>query len=237
MKKYTGKIMRFTLVVLVCICLIFVGTTSHRAQAALTITSSVVTDWNACAEGATESAGVIDISGSYMVGIGIQAFLDHTDAHEGTEFLIFISHKATGDEDWTEMTRFVGLVGDADSEAITNAPAAPGTTVLTVADTEAGLYDTAPRGRWMAIEEGVLADSEMIFSIDSVVDTSVTILDGTTVNHVATTLIWDVGMSKTLMIPAGSGSRAKVVINNGYDDDGTAATLNYRILKTITTAL
>ena len=215
--------------------ILIVACVAVSPAAALTITSSSVTDWTAVAEGAVAQSAVIDISGSYGTTIHVQAFLDTTDAHEGTEFLVQTSTNTTGNEDWTNyMPGFIDLVGTANSEAITNDPLAAGSTTITCADTTGYTVD-ATAMRWVAIEDGTLINSELVLQTGLTTNTSITCLDGTTNAHAAATVMWNVATSWSIRIPAGVGSRARIVVNNNYDADGTASSLNYRVRKTVIT--
>jgi len=234
MKKYYGKIMRWTLISLILVILGIVCVTPWQlAQAVPTITSSIVTDWTAVAEGATGESAVIDISGNYATAVHIQAFTDMNDAHEGTELIIQVSGMSSGDEDWSDFLNVIILTGDGDAEPIDDDPLS-GSTTITVSDTGGG-YETAPMGKWIAIENGTLINSELVWLTAFTTDTNLTILDNTTNSHAVSTLIWDVAYSKTFYIPVGAGYRARVIVNNGYDIDATASSLNYKVGKTVTT--
>lgn len=206
------------------------------SQGALTITSSIINDWTAVAEDATGESAVIDISSNYVTAIHLWAFTDMNDPHEGTEFIIQISANSSGDEDWTTYTKFIELVGDGDAEPIDDDPLAAEATTITISDTGGG-YETEPMGKWIAIEDSTLANSELVWLTNFTTDTSITIQDGTTNAHAKSTLIWDVAFAKTIIIPMGAGSRARVICNNGYDGDGTASSLNWKVGKTVTTGL
>lgn len=235
MRKYAGKIMMFSLVCLVAVILgIIVSMPAKRAKATPAITSSVITDWTAVAEDATGESAVIDISVNYMTAIHIQAFTDMNDAHEGTEFIIQVSGMSSGDEDWSDFTKFIALVGDGDSEPIDDDPLGTATNTITVSDT-GGLYETEPMGKWIAIEDGTLVNSELVWLTDFTSDTNLTIQDHTTNEHAVSTLLWDIAMSRTIIIPFGVGYRARVICNNGYDGDGTASSLNWKVGKTVST--
>lgn len=221
------------------LCLLALGIllwTATVIYAALTITSSSDTDWTAVAAGASGESGTIDISGSYATAIQIQAFLDSTTAHEGTEFIVQTSFNTTGDEDWCDLTRFVDLVGTANSEAITNNPLAAASTTITVADTTGYTMD-ATSMRWVAIEDATLINSELILQNGFTTNTNITCQDGTTNAHVQNTLMYNIAFSRVIAVPFGSGVRARVVVNNKYDDDGTLSTLNYRVRKVLITAI
>jgi hypothetical protein len=202
-----------------------------------TITSSIVTDWTAVGEAGIGESGTIDISGSYAVAIHIQAFLDmDATAHEGTEFVIQVSGLGSGDEDWSDYMKFKELIGTANFELIDDNPLAATSTTITVSDTGGG-YETEPMGKWIAIEDGTLINSELVFLVAFTTDTDLTIQDGTTNQHANTVNLMDIALSRTIVMPIGAGSRARVIINNGIDIDGTASSLNYKIGKTITTGI
>ena len=210
--------------------------TATAIYAALTVTASSDTDWTAVAAAGTAQSGAIDISGSYATGIQIQAFLDSATAHEGTEFIIQTSFNTTGNEDWSDLARFTDLVGTANSEAITNNPLAAASTTITCASTTGYTVD-ATSMRWVAIENATLANSELILQTGFTTDTNITCLDGTTNEHAQNTLMWNIASSRTIAIPFGSGVRARVVVNNNYDADGTASSLNFRVRKVLVTAI
>jgi hypothetical protein len=235
-RRYLGKIMRWTLVSLAVVCLGIVCVTPFKAQAALTIAGSVIDDWSAVAAQATDESTVIDIDDNYATAIHIQAFLDSTTAHEGTEFVIQVSGLPSGDEDWSDLTKFTALVGTANSENQTEDPLAVGQTTINCADTGGG-YETEPMGKWIAIEDSTLINSELMWLTGFVADTSITVLDGTTNAHALNTTMYDIAVSKTIAIPFGAGERARVICNNGKDMDGTASSLNWKVGKTITSAL
>lgn len=234
-RRFLGKIMGFTLVSLAAVFLgIICAMPCKTAQATPTITSSIITDWTAVAEGATGESATIDISGNYMTAVHIQAFTDMNDAHGGTEFVIQVSGMSSGDEDWSDYFKFGALNGDGDSEPIDDDPLVATSTTITVSDTGGG-YETAPMGKWIAIEDSTLVNSELVWITGYTTDTNFTIQDGTTNEHVKSTLVWDIAISRTYYIPFGVGYRARVIVNNGYDLDGTASSLNFKVGKTVTT--
>jgi len=206
------------------------------AQAAITVTSSIIDDWSAVAEDATDESTVIDISANYVTAIHLWGFTDMNDAHEGTEFRIQVSANSSGDEDWTDFHVFLALNGDGDAEPIDDDPLVATSTTITISNTGGG-YETEPMGKWIAIEDGTLVNSELVWITNFTNDTSFTIQDGTTNEHAVSTLLWDVAFAKTVMVPLGAGSRARVICNNGYDGDGTASSLNWKVGKTVTTGL
>jgi hypothetical protein len=204
---------------------------------ALTKAQTVVQDWNAVAQNTTEESAEFDISDSYDGAITIQAGLDTTTAHTGTEFIVLVTAASSNDEDWAIWTRLVELVGTALTENLTNNPLAAGVSTLTMADTagfETYGTDIDEIPGWRLIEDSTLANSELILQTSYVTDTSITWV-GTNVNsHVQNTPLYNIAISKPVVLPFWA-QRCKVIVNNTYDADGS--TLNYRILGGEVTAV
>ena len=190
------------------------GSTAQKSVAS-------ITDWTAVAQNTVVHSGELDCSLMAAGHLAIQAFLDTETAHTGTEFIVQTSSTTTGDEDWNEWTRFVGLIGTANTESITNNPLAAGGASITVAAT-AG-YTV---GLLFAIEDATLINSELCMATAIVTDTSIAILDGVTNEHANTADLFNIAMTQTVML-APSVMRVRVTINNGYDADGS--TLNYKL--------
>ncbi|MCK5019892.1 MAG: hypothetical protein KAS32_22745, partial [Candidatus Peribacteraceae bacterium] len=73
---------------------------------------------------------------------------------------------------------------------------------------------------------------EMVMLISAVTDTSVTWLDGTANAHANTAVLSNIAERHTFVIPM-SASRARIIYDNTYDGDGTAAevTTHATVLK------
>ncbi len=181
-----------------------------------------VQDWTAVAQNTIVKSAEFDFSKMTDGILSIQAALDTTTAHTGTKFIVQISNSSSGDEDWNEYTNFVGLIGTANSEAITNNPLAAGSTTITCADTTG--YTVL--GNWRFIEDATLADSELIFQTAVTTNTNITILDGTTNAHIQNTLMFNVALTQVISITK-PVYRLRVVVDNTYDADGS--TLNYKV--------
>lgn len=234
MKKVKSIMGRYkTAWLLTVCCLLLFVIPGSPVLAALTIDPQSTTDWTAVAQNTVAESGTITCSGNYVTYLHTQAFLDSTTAHTGTEFLIQVSSKDSGDEDWHDFTRWTGLIGTANTEAITDNPLAATSTTITCADT-GGNYETPPMARWLAIEDGTLVNSELILNTGYTTDTSITILDGTTNEHAQTTAMFDIADTWVMALPLGT-NRARLVVNNTYDIDGS--TLNYKVDEVETTAL
>jgi hypothetical protein len=206
---------------------------------ALTKAQTVVEDWNAVAQNVTEESGELDCSDSYDTGLTIQAALDTVTAHTGTEFIVFVTVAGADDEDWAILPggRFVDLIGTASTENLTNNPLAAGGSSLTMADT-AG-FETYGAGideipGWRLIKNSSLANSELIFQTSFAADASIAWVGVNKNSHIQNTPLYNIAISKLVQIPFWVG-RAKVIVNNTYDIDGSS--LNYRILGGKVTAL
>lgn len=200
---------------------------------ALTITSGVLQPWTAIAQNAIGESAALDITGHYMTTLIIQAALDTETAHaSGTAFRPQISHHATGDEDWADWPGlFSGLVGTANSEAITNNPLAAAATTITCASTTG--YTVL--GEWRFIKDGTLANSELILQVAVTTNTNITILDGVANEHAQNTLMYNIALSQPVVVPMGAGLRLRVVVDNTKTAAGS--TVCYKVLYTKTTGV
>lgn len=195
---------------------------------AITKAVEAVTDWTAVAQNTVGESGTLDCSGHYATALNIQAALDSTTAHTGTKFIVQVSANTTGDEDWHDYTEFTALVGTAATDLIEDNPLAAGSTAIAL--TSHG-YTTL--GIWLLIEDGTLANSELVFESAQTTN-EVTILDGTTNAHAQNTAMYNVAISEIIVLDA-SVNRARVIIDNTYDADGS--TLNYKVRATKVTAI
>ena len=201
----------------------------------LTKTTSSITDWTAVAQSAIGESATIDISPAYESTVHIQAFLDTTTAHTGTEFMLQTSANTTGDEDWSDYCRFVELIHATPlTVTITNNPAAAGATVLTSGTVAAGWAVADLPTRWIGIKDSTIANSELGLQVGYSNNTSVTIQDGTTNEHAQNTTVHLVAFTKPITVPIGF-QRIRLVINNNYDNNGS--TLNYKVRCTQVTAV
>jgi len=179
-----------------------------------------VTDWTAVAQNTVGESSALDCSGHYATLLTIQATLDTTTAHTGTRFMIQVSSHATSDEDWHDYAEFVALVGTALTDLIEDNPLAAGSTVIAL--TGHGLTALA---LWLFIEDSTLVDSELVFEVAQAAN-SITVLDGTTNAHAQNTAIFNIAISRSLILDI-AVYRARVLVDNTYDADGS--TLNYRV--------
>ena len=195
---------------------------------ALTKAVEAITDWTAVAQNTVGESGTLDCSGHYGTILNIQAALDTTTAHTGTRFIVQVSSNTTGDEDWQDYTEFVGLVGTAATDLIEDNPLAAAATSITLTS-----HALTVLAKWLLIEDGTLANSELVFEVSQSAN-AVVIKDGTTNEHAVNTAIFNVALSQVIMLDA-SVYRARVLVDNSYDADGS--TLNYKVRATKITAI
>jgi hypothetical protein len=197
-------------------------------MADITATGSVVTDWTAVAQNALVHSDITDISDDLEAQLLLQAFLDTETAHTGTRIIVEISWNTTGDEDWTELqgAERIILIGTANAELIDDNPLTAGSTTITMSSTTGFTVD----GEWRGIEDGTLADSELVRQVSETTDTNITILDGTTNQHENTDNVYSIATSAVIAYLPPSVRRVRVVVDNTYDPDGS--TLNYRLMIT-----
>lgn len=195
-----------------------------------------ITDWTAVAQnGVSESAPIYDNSANYVSALNIQAFLNSTTAHLGTEFIVQISTTTAGDEDWQDLVRFIELVGTAITITITNNPAAAGTTTFTSGTVAAGWAVNELASRIVGIEDiTLLVDSELMLQTGYTLNTSIVVQDGSTNAHAVNSVIYSIAMTKNIVLPSWA-NRARVFVNNNYDNGGSS--LNYKVRASIVTGL
>jgi len=184
---------------------------------------NAVTDWTAVAQNAVGESGTLDCSTHEGTAIYIQAFLDTTTAHTGTRFIVQTSSNTTGNEDWHDYREFVALVGTAATDLIEDNPLSAGSTSLTLTG-----HALTTEAIWIGIEDGTLVNSELIF-VASQSANAVVALDGTTNEHAQNTAVFNVAISKVVILD-GTVNRARVIVDNTYDDNGS--TLNYKVRAT-----
>ena len=224
MSKVKSIMRKYPKLWILAVCAIMLST-GTLVYAALTIDPEAITDWTAVAQNTVGESGTITCSGNYIYQVCVQAFNDSNTAHTGTEFILQVSSKDSGDEDWHTFLKWHGLVGTADMEPIDDDALVATSTTITLSNT-GGNYETAPMARWLAIEDGTLVNSELVLSTGYTTDTSITILDGTTNEHAVSTLMSDIADTWTFILPLGT-NRARLIPNNTYDPDGSS--INYKV--------
>ena len=193
--------------------------------------SKTTTAVDACAEvaqNAVREGALIDMSTIFEAALHIDLALCTETAHTGSRVIVQTSGNSEGDEDWTDLWDVVYLIGTAVAEAITNNPAAAGTTVFTIAD-EVGYVANGVLD--VFLEDTVFANSEWMKLVSAVVDTSLTVLDGSKREHAQTSSIF-YNKAKRIIVPLGNDVyRARVIYDNTYDPDGSTIACQSRVVK------
>lgn len=249
MKTRAGRICIFTAASVLLLALFIWGCwLMNDARAALTKTETTeALGWTLLTD-TGDSAGIketgsINVSSSYDTTLHIDVCAASAAAHEGTLVKVQISSEAGEDGSWTDLTSYVCLVGtflksdcnDTNSDEtiyVTN----PATGGLDHDGKSIIIYDT-----------GTIANSQILYQIDNSGDAgdTITVLDipdhaTDTDCDVLTVDIFGDAYSAVSSVPVHiplSASQARVIINNFYDNDGTAADVIARVRVTMTTAI
>lgn len=191
-----------------------------------------------------KETGTIDVSGNYSTTLHIDVCIAEASAHEGTEVIVQMSSEAGVDGSWSTLARFIsraatGLKADfAGVEAI-------GQTTLSI--TNPGTANIDHVGKFLFVEASTTTSCEIVYQIDTDGDTgdSITILDGLDHGQDTGSDVWSVdgdgydnsAVNTWPVIVPFSASQVRVIINNSYDSDGTAADIYARVRVTEVTAL
>ena len=219
--------MKRRLFVLFALLLLF-ATPTFLAYAALTKSTAAVDEWAEVAQNAVREGATTDVSGCYEATLHIDVALSSATAHTGSMIVVQVSSNTSGDEDWTTFVAIPGPTGTANTEPITNNPLSAASTSATCASTT-GTYDD-DEAHWIFIEDSTVANSELVWLVSHVADTSVTWQDGTTNEHAQTTPMWDIAETYNVTLPF-SAYRVRVIYDNTYDADGATIHTKCRISK------
>jgi hypothetical protein len=107
-------------------------------------------------------------------------------------------------------------------------PLSAGSTSLTLTG-----HALTEEGIWIGIEDGTLANSELIY-VASQSANAVVALDGTTNAHVQNTAVFNIAISKTVVLDM-SVNRVRVVVDNTKTAAGSS--LNYKVRATKVTGV
>ena len=221
MRKYTGKIMQFTLVSLVVICLFFISTTAHKSQAALTMTTAfdTIDAWQELAVATLAVGNSEDISGSYSTILYIEAAYTGAAAQAGCDVIVEISY-ATAD-DWIQLTKFKGKavtpgLDDLDEAGNTLA----GDTTITTTAGASDAFDVVSQ-TWFILDTTV-AESEVLRTKSWTTQTA-TLVQDAKYAHTDAEVISDAVDQWAIKIPFGAAF-VHVLVNNSDAD----ATMHWR---------
>jgi len=196
---------------------------------AITKAVEAITDWTAVAQNTVVQSATLDCSGHYGTILNIQAFLDTTTAHAaGTDFIVQVSSTTSGNEDWQDYTIFNALGGTAVKDDVENNPLNATETSITLTG-----HALTALGKWIAIEDATLVDSELFFEVSQSTN-AIVALEGVTNTHQNTADIYNIAISQVILLDA-SVYRVRVLVNNTIV--ATGSTLNYKLRATKITAI
>ena len=195
---------------------------------------------------ATEDAAGIketaewNTSGLYQATLHIDVCLVEASAHEGTEVIVQIASEAAVNDSWTDLVRF-GMAATAVAPTKADVNAVNSTT--TVYCTDPGTANLDECGKNIFIyDTDTIANSCIAYQVTPGVDAGgghdlITVLDAPLTTDTDCDIYTVTGdnlsavAQQTCAIPP-SISRVRVIINNFYDNDGTAANVVVRVRGT-----
>lgn len=205
---------------------------------ALTKSVAAVDEWAEVAQAGLREGATTDVSGCYAAILHIFCCLSSTTAHTGTEIIVQISSNTSGDEDWTDLVRFIGPTGTA-SKADFGGDEAAAQTELSITNPATANLDHDKK--LIFIEHtGTVANCEVAYQVSNTGDAgdTITIQDGLTNAQTAAdsdvyTVDGDTASAVGVYVvelPM-AANRVRVLYNNNYDADGSTVHTNCRISK------
>jgi hypothetical protein len=201
---------------------------------------SLLNDWASVANGEVvettelDNSSVVVSSATLSMAVETVGILEECD---GSRVVVQVSSGSSGDEDWSDLTEFYMPVTYAYSVCDKNDPVdrelldnneAASATVIEIGDTTNGLY-SRDETRWAIITDDTIANSEMIYIISHVVDTSITLLDGLTNAHDnSNDYVTEIGQTRTIYIPT-VYKRARIIYDSTFDEDNGGVDTMVRI--------
>lgn len=216
MKKYAGKIMRWTLVSLTCVVLMIICIMpAHKTMAAPTMSTTLdeVDAWQAVTAGTMVVGSEEDIHLNYRTIVCIEWAPIEAVAHDGSGGIsIEISY---ADDNWIH---FLGPVAfTAETVATTQTaedPTSAGDTTVTLDDSSTGDFDVVGR-KWF-IKDGTIGNSESVRTKSD--DTNVvTLCQDTMREHAVNSDVYDRVDEWVVSIPGGV-AYFRILVNNGDAD-------------------
>jgi hypothetical protein len=198
---------------------------------ALTKAVEAVDAWQEIAQDTVTEGTIVDLTSNYDSILHIDLAITTETAHTGTEILVQVSSAAADDEFWSTLKSFVSLIGTANSESITNDPLNAGEGDAPDPITVASTTGYATNGTWLFLEDATIANSELVYQVDFVTDTSITVLNGVKRTHQNTADLYNLAIPhRPIQLPM-SANRVRVVYNNTFDPDGSTVAIRSRLAK------
>lgn len=192
---------------------------------ALTKPSTEIDPWTAVAQDAIGEGNVCDLALSYESLLFVDIAMTSAVAHTGTQFIIRV--RSGDDKDhWHTLQAWLGPAGTPATENLTDNPLAADATTINMADTTG----FGVNGRDVFIKDATLANSELVLQAAYTNNTDITILTGTQRSHVQNTPLWNLAVTRSLVLPL-SVSTVRVICDNTHDSDGASCAFRSRITK------
>ena len=219
-RKYLGKIMRWTLVSLVCLVLgLICVMPAHKTMAALTMTTAIdeIDAWAAVTAGTMREGTADSISDSYKTILYIEVALIEAVAQDGVTVIVEVSY---ADDNWME---FISFTGTGETPATTQTaedPTVAGDTTVTLDDSATGDFDVVGR-KWF-IKDGTIGNSESVRTLSDNANV-VTLCQDTMREHAVDSDCYDRVDEWVVNIPLGC-AYVRVLVNNTDGDSDVAST-------------
>lgn len=196
-------------------CLLLYVIPGEKAQAALTMTTSIdeIDAWQAVAAGTLGEGTADSISDSYATILYIEVALTDTDAQAGCTVIIEVSY---GDDNWMLLTEFVGTAETPGTDAINDASCTAGDTTLILDDSSTDDFNVVGR-KWFVLD-GTVGNSESVRTKSDSTNV-VTLCQDILRNHADNTVVWDRVDEWVVSIPFGVGYVRTLIHNSDADAD------------------
>lgn len=229
MKRYAGKIMRFTLLSLACLMLLIVCVMpAHKTMAALTMTTAIdeIDAWQAVTAGTIVGGNAKAISTSYTTVLYIEVALIEAVAQAGCDVIIEVSY---ADDNWMQLTAFQGTAETPATTTFNDGAVTAGDTTVTLTDATTGDFDV-PGRKWF-IKDGTIGNSESVRTQVNATHT-VTLLQDILRSHANGLSVYDRVDEWVISIPFGV-SYVRTLINNTDADADVAFTTRISLVTAL----
>lgn len=222
------------------LCTILIFLAALACPAAITKTQNTeAMDWSKATLGTVLSAEVA-CGSAYATTLHIDVGLAGTTAHLGVEIIVQVASEVTVNDAWSDLTRFVGLIGTA-TKSDFGANEAAAQTELSITNPATGNLDH--NGKFVFIypaDDANIASCEIAYQTANTGDAgdTITVLNGIHNAQTVDTDIYTIDgaggigsneavLTRAVAIPP-SITRARVIINNAYGATGSTVIARVR---------
>ncbi len=199
---------------------------SNSVNVDKTETSVIVQAWTAVAMNAIDVSASTSIAGSKETTMEIAVGLSSITAHTGTQIVPQVSPTATGNT-WYDLQGYISCVGTPVTMNISAPTVSAGMVTIKAVDTTG--FTTY---LYRLIKAGTLANSELVRAKVSL-STRIVLETAVDNQHIAGEIMYSIA-DKTIITIPGTYKRARVVVDNTYDSDGSKLQYMMRISKVLT---